>query len=141
MRHIMTLSVRTCGAVVCALAISAAYAQTRPADPGIPHLEKRGLATQLIVDGKPFLVLGAEPPTSAPSNLEYLKYMFSVMATAGHQNTAAIAVGWNWIEPEQGKYDFRIMDAAIEDARQTGQRIVLVWFGSWKNGLSSFAPT
>jgi len=136
----MILSIRAGGAVVCALAISAAYAQTRPADSAMPHLEKRGLATQLIVDGKPFLVLGAEPPTSAPSNLEYLRYMFSVMANTGHQNTAAIAVGWNWIEPEQGKYDFRIVDAMIEDARQIDQRIVLVWFGSWKNGLSSFAP-
>jgi hypothetical protein len=136
----MTLSIRSSGAVVCALAISAAYAQTRPADSAVPHLEKRGVATQLIVDGKPFLILGAEPPTSAPSNLEYLKYMFSVMANTGHQNTAAIAVGWNWIEPEKGKYDFRIVDAAIEDAGQIGQRIVLVWFGSWKNGLSSFAP-
>jgi hypothetical protein len=135
----MTTSIRTGGAVVCALAISAAYAQTRPADAAIPHLEKRGLATQLIVDGKPFLILGAEPPTSAPSNLEYLRYMLSVLA-ATHQNTAAIAVGWSWIEPEKGKYDFRIADAAIEDARRIGQRIVLVWFGSWKNGVSSFAP-
>jgi hypothetical protein len=135
----MNLTIRTGGAVVCALAIAAAYAQTRPADPAIPHLEKRGLATQLIVDGKPFLILGAEPPTSAPSNLVYLRYVLSVLATT-HQNTAAIAVGWNWIEPEQGKYDFRIVDAAIEDARQIGQRTVLVWFGSWKNGVSSFAP-
>ena len=118
----------------------AADTQTKPADPAIPHLEKRGLATQLIVDGKPFLVLGAEPPTSAPSNLEYLRYMFSVLA-ATHQNSAEIAVGWSWIEPEKGRYDFRIADAAIEDARQLGQRIVLVWFGSWKNGVSSFAPT
>ena len=47
----MILSIRTGGAVVCALAISAAYAQTRPADQAIPHLEKRGVATQLIVDG------------------------------------------------------------------------------------------
>ena len=136
----MILSIRTGGAVVCALAISAAYAQTRPADPSAPHLEKRGLATQLIVDGKPFLVLGAEPPTSGPSNLVYLRYMLSVLADT-HQNTAAIAVGWSWIEPERGKYDFRIPDAMIEDARQIGQRIVLVWFGSWKNGDSSFAPT
>jgi hypothetical protein len=135
----MILSIRTGGALVCALTISAASAQNKPADPSVPHLEKRGLATQLIVDGKPFLVLGAEPPTSAPSNLEYLRYMFSVLG-ATHQNTAAIAVGWNWIEAEQGKFDFRIMDAAIQDARQTGQRIVLVWFGSWKNGVSSFAP-
>jgi hypothetical protein len=136
----MILSIRSGGAVVCALAVSAAYAQTRPADPAVPHLEKRGLATQLIVDGKPFLVLGAEPPTSGPSNLEYLRYMLTVLADT-HQNTAEIAVGWSWIEPEKGKYEFRIVDAAIEDARRIGQRIVLVWFGSWKNGVSSFAPT
>jgi len=125
--------------VVCALAISTAYAQTKPADPAIPHLEKRGLATQLIVDGKPFLVLGAEPPTSGPSNPEYLRYMFEVQA-ATHQNSSAIAMGWAWIEPEQGKFDFRLVDAMIQDARKTSQRIVLVWFGSWKNGVSSFAP-
>ena len=136
----MILSIRTGGAVVCALAISAAYAQTRPADAAVPHLEKRGVATQLIVDGKPFLILGAEPPTSGPSNLEYLRYMLQVLADT-HQNTAAIAVGWSWIEPEKGKYDFRIVDAMIEDARRIGQRIVLIWFGSWKNGVSSFAPT
>ena len=91
----MILSIRTGAAVVCALAISAAYAQPRPADAAVPHLEKRGLATQLIVDGKPFLVLGAEPPTSGASNPEYLRYMYSVMA-ATHQNTGAMAVGWNW---------------------------------------------
>jgi hypothetical protein len=136
----MILSIRTGGAVVCALAISAAYAQTRPADSAVPHFEKRGLATQLIVDGKPFLVLGAEPPTSGGSNLEYLKYMLQVQADT-HQNTSDIAVGWNWIEPQKGKYDFKIVDATIEDARQIGQRIVLVWFGSWKNGESQFAPT
>jgi hypothetical protein len=135
----MTLPIRTGGAVLCALAISAAYAQTRPADAAFPHLEKRGLATQLIVDGKPFLVLGAEPPTSAPSNLVYLPYMLQVLADT-HQNTAEIAVGWNWIEPTKGKYDFKIVDAAIEDARKIGQRTVLVWFGSWKNGDSGFVP-
>jgi beta-galactosidase GanA len=129
----MILSIRRGGAVFCALAISAAYAQT------IPHLEKRGLATQLIVDGKPFLVLGAEPPTSGASNLEYLKYMLQVQADT-HQNTSDIAVGWNWVEPQKGKYDFKIVDAIIEDARQIGQRVVLVWFGSWKNGESQFAP-
>jgi Beta-galactosidase len=57
-----------------------------------------------------------------------------------HQNTAEIALGWNWIEPEEGKYDFSIADAAIENAKRVGLRIVLVWFGSWKNGVSSFAP-
>ena len=136
----MRLSIRTGGAIVCALAVSAAYAQTRPADQNVPHLEKRGLATQLIVDGKPFLVLGQEPPTSGASNLEYIKYMLQVQADT-HTNTADIAIGWNWIEREKGKYDFTILDAIIEDARLIDQRICIIWFGSWKNGLSSFVPT
>ena len=136
--NIMKLSIRTGGAVLCALAISAS-AQTKPADLMIPHLEKRGLATQMIVDGKPFLILGGEPPTSAPSNLEYLRYMDEVMV-ATHHNTTAIAIGWNWIEMQKGKFDFKIVDAAIKDAKQYGLRVVLLWFGSWKNGQSNFAP-
>jgi hypothetical protein len=135
----MTLTIRTGVAVVCALAIPAAFAQTKPADPSVPHLEKRGLATQMIVDGKPFLILGGEPPTSAPSNLEYLRYMDEVMV-ATHHNTTAIAIGWNWIELEKGKFDFKIVDAAIKDAKEYGLRVVLLWFGSWKNGQSNFAP-
>ena len=135
----MTLTIRTGVAVVCALAIPAAFAQTKPADPSVPHLEKRGLATQMIVDGKPFLILGGEPPTSAPSNLEYLRYMDEVMV-ATHHNTTAIAIGWNWIELEKGKFDFKIVDAAIKDAKEYGLRVVLLWFGSWKNTWSSYAP-
>jgi len=130
--------IRAGGALICALAISA-HGQTKPADPSIPHLEKRGLATQLIVDGKPFLVLGAEPPTSGASNPEYLRYMYEVMAET-HQNTGAMAVGWNWIEPEKGKFDFRIVDAIIKEAKAFGQHVCLIWFGTWKNGQSNFAP-
>ena len=36
---------------------------------GIPHLEKKGTATQLIVDGKPFLILGGELYNSSSSSL------------------------------------------------------------------------
>jgi hypothetical protein len=135
----MKLSIRTGVAVICAMAIPAAYAQTQPADSSIPHLEKRGLATQLIVDGKPFLALGGEPPTSGTSNPEFLRYMLKVMAET-HQNTAALGIGWNWIEPVKGKFDFSIVDAAIKEAKKNDQRLVLVWFGSWKNGQSNFAP-
>jgi hypothetical protein len=134
----MRLPIRTGCVVVCALAISAASAQTRPADPTIPHLEKRGLATQLIVDGKPFLALSGEQIAS--SNLEHLQNMWPVWANKVHMNTVLLAMAWAWIEPAEGKYDFRMADAMIENARRYDLRIVWLWFASWKNGLSSFAP-
>jgi len=38
----------------------------------IPHLQKKGTATQLIVDGKPFLILGGELGNSSSSNTAYM---------------------------------------------------------------------
>src|SRR5215467_667994 len=34
----------------------------------LPHLEKRGSVTQLVVDGKPFLILGGELHNSSASS-------------------------------------------------------------------------
>ncbi len=121
-------------------ALAPLYAQAPPADPSIPHLEKRGLATQFIVDGKPFLALSGELNNTISSNLEYMKTVWPVLANKAHLNTVLTGMAWNWIEPEEGKYDFSIADAAIENARQNNVRIAWLWFASWKNGMSSFAP-
>jgi hypothetical protein len=117
-----------------------ARAQTKPADTAAPHLEKRGQATQLIVDGKPFLVLSGELSNTVSSDAERMKAVWPLLANKVHMNTVLTGVSWDWIEPEEGKYDFRIVDRLIESARQNNVRIVWIWFGSWKNGLSSFAP-
>ena len=125
-------------AILCALA--PLRSQTTPADPSIPHLEKRGMATQLIVDGQPFLALSGELNNTISSNLEYMKTVWPMLAKRVHLNLVLTGMAWNWIEPEEGKYDFSIADAAIENARQNNVRIAWLWFASWKNGLSSFAP-
>ena len=52
---------------MCALLAGTAYSQA------IPHMEKRGGATQLIVDGKPFLALSGELANTAPSDLDYMR--------------------------------------------------------------------
>ena len=105
-----------------------------------PHLEKRGEATQLIVDGKPFLVLGGELSNTVSSDTERMKTVWPLLARKVHMNTILTGISWDWIEPEEGKYDFHFVDELIESARQNDVRIVWIWFGSWKNGLSSFAP-
>jgi beta-galactosidase GanA len=106
----------------------------------VPHLEKRGQATQLIVDGKPFLALAGELSNTVSSDSERMKAVWPLLSSKVHMNTVLTGVSWDWIEPEEGRYDFRLVDQLIESARQNNVRIVWLWFGSWKNGLSSFAP-
>jgi len=117
------------------LALAVAASAQKP----IPHLEKRGAATQLIVDGKPFLVLGGEADNTATSSLEYMNSVWDKIAKV-NVNTVLGAVSWDWIEPQEGKFDWTLVDGMLDGARKHNLRIIIVYFGSWKNGLSSFVP-
>jgi beta-galactosidase GanA len=105
----------------------------------LPHLEKRGNAIQLIVDGKPFLILGGELHNSSASSLAYMKPIWPRLAGM-NLNTVLTPVSWELIEPEEGKFDFTTVDGLIVDARKNNLRLVFLWFGSWKNTYSSYAP-
>jgi beta-galactosidase GanA len=115
--------------------------QTRPAayDSRIAHLEKRGAATQLIVDGKPYLALAGETGNTASSSLEYMETAWPKIVKM-NANTVLVAVAWDWVEPVEGKYDFKLVDGILDGARKHNLHLIFLWFGSWKNGLSSFAP-
>ncbi len=106
---------------------------------GRPHLRKQGSATQLIVDGEPFLILGGELHNSSSSSIEYMKPIWESMLAMGF-NTVLAPVYWELLEPEEGCFDFALVDGLIQDARRHGLRLVLLWFGSWKNGMSSYPP-
>ena len=112
-----------------------AYAQSS----GIPHLEKHGTATQLVVDGKPFLVLGAELFNSSSSSLDYMRPIWPRLA-AIPLNTVLTPVSWELIEPREGQFDFALPDGLIQDARRDNLHLVFLWLASWKNGMSSYAP-
>jgi hypothetical protein len=105
----------------------------------IPFLKRRDTTTQLIVDGKPYLILGGELHNSTSSNLNYLKPRLAKFA-AGHINTALASVCWDMVEAKEGKFDFSIVDGLIKQARLNHIRLVLLWFGSWKNGVSTYVP-
>jgi hypothetical protein len=123
---------------VALVGITAALAQSGSV-PAIPHFEKRGSATQMIVDGRPFLMLGGELTNSASSSLEYLAPYWPKLAAA-NMNTILAAVSWELIEPEQGAFDFSLVDGMIRDARRHHLRLIFLWFGSWKNGVSTYVP-
>ena len=108
-------------------------------DAGIPHLEKHGTATQLVVDGKPFLVLGGELHNSSASSVDAMKSVWPRLAKA-HLNTVIASASWELIEPTEGQFDFSNIDGLVQDAEANHLHLVLLWFGSWKNGLSSYPP-
>jgi beta-galactosidase GanA len=105
----------------------------------VPHLEKRGAATQLIVDGKPFLILSGELHNSSSSSLEYMQPLWPQLAAMG-LNTVVTPLSWELVEPIEGKYDFALVDGLLAQARHEHVRIVFLWLASWKNGMSSYAP-
>ena len=104
-----------------------------------PHLEKYGTTTQLIVDGKPFLIFGAEIHNSSSSSLDYMKPIWPRLAQIP-LNTVLTPLSWELIEPTEGKYDFTLVDGLLQQARQERLHIVFLWLASWKNGMSSYAP-
>ena len=104
-----------------------------------PYLRKQGTATQLIVDDKPFLVLGGELGNSSSSSLEYMAPIWPRLA-ALKLNTVLVPVYWELLEPAEGRYDFTLVDGLIRDARKHNLKLVPLWFGSWKNSMSSYAP-
>ena len=93
---------------------------------------------QLQVDGRPFLVLGAQLWNS--SDWPYILDKEWPQLKELHCNTLEAPVYWQNIEPEQGRFHFSELDSLIDGARKTGLKLVLLWFGSYKNGSSSYAP-
>src|SRR5690349_3168808 len=108
-------------------------------DAGTPQLRRQGSAAQLIVGGRPFLVLGGELHNSSSSSLEFMQPIWQ-RALDLNFNTVLAPVFWELIEPREGDFDFALVDGLIQAARDHGLRLVLLGFGSWKNGMSSYAP-
>jgi beta-galactosidase GanA len=108
-------------------------------DDAQPHLRKAGSATQLIVDGRPFLILGGELGNSSTSDRQYMQPYWSNLQKL-HLNTVLAPVYWNLLEPQEGKFDFALIDGLLEDARRHDLHLVLLWFATWKNSMSCYAP-
>ncbi|KAL1962307.1 hypothetical protein VTN77DRAFT_9798 [Rasamsonia byssochlamydoides] len=105
----------------------------------IPRLEKNAVSHQLLVKGKPFLILGAELQNSSMTSAAYMRTVWQKIADM-HVNTVLGCVCWESIEPVEGQFDFSELDQIIHDARSHGLHLILLWFGSFKNGLSTYVP-
>lgn len=105
----------------------------------IPRLVTENGRHALMVDGEPYLILGAQTNNSA----NYPAALKDVWPTLEklHANTLSIPVAWEQIEPEEGRFDFSFVDYLVKEARQRGLRLNLLWFATWKNNAPHFAPS
>jgi beta-galactosidase GanA len=104
----------------------------------LPHLVESGGKHALIVDGRPFLILGAQ--TNNSSNYAAMLPQVWPVIEQLHANTLEIPVAWEQIEPVEDRFDFSWIDALLPQARQHNVRLVLLWFGTWKNTNPQYTP-
>ena len=107
---------------------------------GQPRLEHRSNSTaRIIANGKPMLMIGGELGNSSASTPEDVKRTFSHLSKIG-LNTVLVPVSWELIEPQEGTFDMSSLDVILTEARRNGLKVVLLWFGAWKNSMSCYAP-
>jgi len=93
---------------------------------------------RLVVDGRPFLVMGIQLNNS--SGFPAILHELAPAIARSHANTVMAPIGWESIEPEEGRFDFSVVDGLIAEARAQKVRLALLWFGTWKNANMSYAP-
>lgn len=130
---IASLALLTGASLAAAGPVLAADAQTP-----LPRIESREGRHALIVDGAPYLMLGAQANNSS-NYPEILDSIWPVL-DAIHANTLEIPIAWEQLEPVEGKFDFTFLQTLLDGARAHDKRVVLLWFGTWKNTSPSYAP-
>jgi hypothetical protein len=103
------------------------------------YLDKSGGSAKMMVDGKPFLIMGGELHNSTGSDMTALPQVFKEMK-AMNLNTVLTYAYWEHIEPVEGQFNFDLVDAAINAAKNEEIKLIMVWFGSWKSTASTYAP-
>ncbi len=106
----------------------------------MPYLSGTGKDTVLYVDGRPFFLRSGEVHNSSASDLQYMREKVWPALENRHMNSLIVPVYWECLEPEEGVFDYTLVDGLLEQARSAGMRLVLLWFGLWKNSCSSYVP-
>ena len=130
---LMSLLIRTVGLL---MVVGFVTAITLAAD--APKFVEKDGRWALLVDGQPYLILGGQVHNSSawPSELPAVWKSLAEL----HANTVEAPVYWEQIEPQEGKFAWDNVDAVVKGAREHSLHVVLLWFGTWKNGNMHYVP-
>ncbi len=105
----------------------------------VPTIKEINGVKQLYVNNKPYLIIGAELLNSSASSIVYMNDIWK-RAKALNVNTIYLPITWQQLEPQEGRFDYSIVDSHIKSAQENGLKLIFLWFGSWKNGESHYTP-
>jgi len=103
-----------------------------------PQLVQKDGRYALLVEGRPYLILGGQIHNSSGWASE-LPQVWQSMAVL-HANTVAAPVYWEQLEAQPGHFDYTNVDQIVEGARAHNLHVILLWFGTWKNGNMHYVP-
>lgn len=124
------------GVMGCLVLVLASQPRALAAD--APQIIKKDGRYALMVDGRPYLILGGQIHNSSAWPSELPEVWQSLEAL--HANTAEAPVYWEQMEPQPGHFDFTNVDQLVEGARAHHLHVILLWFGTWKNGNMHYVP-
>ena len=128
-------------ACLVAIALSACAPNQKPGqteESPIPHVMQRNGRYALCVDRAPFLILGAQVNNSSawPAKLPEVWNALKDL----NANTVEVPIYWEQLEAVRGELDYSLVDKLVKEAQSRGYRLVLLWFGTWKNGSGHYQP-
>jgi len=91
------------------------------------------------MQGKPFYPIGVQAHNNSGYTMEQLEPVWKVCEMM-NVNSVAIAVAWERVEPEEGRFDTEIVGQIVRECRRRGLKLVVLWFGTWKNGHMKYVP-
>jgi hypothetical protein len=103
-----------------------------------PRLVQKDGRYALLVEGRPYLILGGQIHNSSAWPSE-LPQVWESMETL-HANTLEAPIYWEQFERQPGAFDYANVDQIVSGARAHHLHVVLAWFGTWKNGNMHYAP-
>jgi beta-galactosidase GanA len=105
----------------------------------LPKIKESKGVKQLYVNDQPFLIIGAELLNSSASSIEHMKDIWARTKSL-NVNTVYLPINWQQFEPAEGAFDYSLIDSHIKSAHDNNLKLVILWFGSWKNGESNYTP-
>lgn len=105
-----------------------------------PHFNKINGVETLVVNSEPYLAFAGEIHNSSASSLEYMNLNIWSKLEELNLNTVLLPIYWEMIESTEGQYQFEYVANIIDQARENNKKVILLWFGLWKNGMSTYVP-